>query len=41
MRKVSVIASAAAFVLSGLSATFEIGEDDFLLNGKPYVVRCG
>ena len=41
MRKVSAIASAASIVLSAFSATFEIGEKDFLLDGRPFLVRCG
>ena len=41
MRNVFLLAYAAASVLSAFSATFEIGENDFLLDGKPFVVRCG
>jgi len=41
MRNVFLLAYAAASVLSAFSATFEIGEKDFLLDGKPFVVRCG
>jgi len=41
MRNVFLLAYAAVSVLSAFSATFEIGENDFLLDGKPFVVRCG
>ena len=41
MRNIVLLASAAASVLSAYSATFEIGEKDFLLDGRPFVVRCG
>ena len=41
MRKASILALAAVSVLSAFSATFEIGEKDFLLDGRPFVVRCG
>ena len=34
-------ALAAAATLLASAATFEIGENDFLLDGKPFVVRCG
>ena len=41
MRNVFLLAYAAVSALSAFSATFEIGENDFLLDGKPFVVRCG
>ena len=41
MRNDFLLASAAVSILSAFSATFEIGEKDFLLDGKPFVVRCG
>ncbi len=34
-------ALAAVVTLAASAATFEIGEDDFLLDGKPFVMRCG
>lgn len=34
-------ALAAAAALLASAATFEIGEKDFLLDGRPFVVRCG
>ena len=34
-------ALAAAATLFASAATFEIGEKDFLLDGRPFVVRCG
>ena len=34
-------ALAAAATLLASAATFEIGEKDFLLDGRPFVVRCG
>lgn len=34
-------ALAAAAMLLASAATFEIGEKDFLLDGKPFVMRCG
>ena len=34
-------ALASAVTLFASATTFEIGENDFLLDGKPFVVRCG
>ena len=36
-----VLAFVAVLSLAGSARSFEIGETDFLLDGKPFVLRCG
>lgn len=36
-----VLALVAVLSLAGAARSFEIGETDFLLDGKPFVLRCG